>query len=179
MITNLKISTFLSIGLLKELKRHRSRDGGDFFCEHHNQFRPIPKFHAITSWPEQTELVPSAHFIDQSSFNNHNLQAIHQIQPVQTVQPVVQPVMQPAITFQRATLKSEPIIALPAKPITIPVHVQPSQIVLPPDTETVEIRPEPMVEIEQTTEPINEPFNNQYVTKNLRRGRLQNREREY
>ena len=170
---------------MKELKRHKSshedrhheirHQNNELFCEHHHQINSIPQMHAITSWP--TIMKPAAEVIPaQITFHQDQLNSHHNLQATSAAirqQPAIQSVQ----TIHPIAIKSEPIILSAQKPITIPVQMQPNHIVLPPDTETVEIRPEPIIEIEQQTEPITneQPLNHQYLTKN-RRAHLQNRE---
>lgn len=107
---------------------------------------------------------------------------------VQTAAHLHQPVAATAAVHQASLpvhqleLKSEPIIALPAgaHAYAIPITVHPTNqhLVLSPEPETVELRPQSMVEFEQTVEPINEPFAEQPLVRNGhhhydRKGRLQ------
>ena len=102
-------------------------------------------------------------------------------QPAATAAAVHQATLQP---IHQVELKSEPIIALPAGtaayaiPITLHPGIHSNQhLVLSPEPETVELRSQPMVEVEQTVEPIGEPFNEQHLIRNShhydRRARLQ------
>lgn len=111
--------------------------------------------------------------------------AAHLHQPVATTAAVHQaalPVHQATLPVHQLELKSEPIIALPAgaHAYAIPITVHPTNqhLVLSPEPETVEFRPQRMVEFEQTVEPINEPFAEQPLVRNGyhhydRKGRLQ------
>ena len=117
----------------------------------------------LTAWPAAAtpEVVQTAHLYQPATA----AAAVHQA----TLQPVHQ-----------LELKSEPIIALPAGTtayaIPITVHPNPHRLVLSPDAETVELRPQPMVEVEQTVEPISEPFHEQPLIRTShhdRRARLQ------
>lgn len=132
----------------------------------------MAKGHQFSSWSTPAELIQPT--ILHEPLHHQSIQH-HQIQ---TLQPI-----------QQLALKSEPIIALPisesvnslintetVRPIAIPIHTIHQQsnnhLVLSPETETVEFESQPFLEVEQSTEPINEQV---FVRNNhVKRARLQN-----
>lgn len=128
----------------------------------------VPKMQQFTSWPAATPEV---------------VQTAHLYQPYQPAAAAAA-VHQATLPIHQVELKSEPIIALPAgtTAYAIPITVHPGihsnqHLVLSPEAETVELRSQPMVEVEQTVEPISEPYNEQHLIRNShhydRRARLQ------
>lgn len=108
---------------------------------------------------------------DLQSTPIHHVQQMHHLHQIQSIHPIQRP-------FQKLELKPEQIqqLAIKEPVIAIPFAVrQPTHLVLAEEEVPGDIQSEPMIEIEQTTEPITEQLNEQFLIKsNGRRARLQN-----